>query len=449
MINQIKNSWHVILLCLICHYYSKAQTVYSVDQLIDAAKKNSHQLNIKQYQILEKTSKLHEDGIKRYPSVALDGNYQYNFKLPDITIPAGTIGMINTGNGTEQLLPAQDSKFTLGEKGNYNVGVNLYQPITQQAKLATAMAIDQTDIQIGKQESAQTALQLKLQVEQLFYGALILRKTSESGKLRIELAKAKLADGEASRMAGTSTAAGLAGLRADIANEEQALMKIDLQLQDYLSEISSLTAIDLQKLNLQEPVLNEKVTPINDSRSSAMLNPDFEIARLNKEKALLGIKAIKRSNLPDFGIVAGYYRQQGNPILPISSPYVGVSLKWNLQDLFTNREVQNQRQAQLKQAEENMAYTQQQIGLSVNRLSRKVAQCNALITAASKAVAFRKDELMEQQNRLTAGFEIKTVILETKVKLAQAETDLYSAKLQQAIAIAELENIVGKNKLEN
>lgn len=448
MINQIKNSWHVILLCLICNY-SKAQTVYSVDQLIDAAKKNSHQLNIKQYQILVKTSKLHEDEIKRYPSVALDGSYQYNFKLPDISIPAGTIGMINTGNGTAQLLPAQDSKFTVGEKGNYNVGINLYQPITQQAKLATAMAIDQADIQIGKQESAQTALQLKLQVEQLFYSALILRKTSESVKLRVELAKAKLTDGETSRMAGTSTAASLAGLRADIAYEEQALMKIDLQLQDYLSEMSNLTAIDLEKMNLQEPALNEKAIVINDSRSSAMLNPDLEIARLNKEKALLGIRAIKQSNLPDFGLVAGYYRQQGNPILPVSSPFVGISLKWNLQDLFTNREVQTQRQAQLKQAEENMVYTQQQIGLTVNRLSRKVVQCNTLITAASKAVAYRKDELMEQQNRLTAGFEIKTNILETKVKLAQAETDLYTAKLQQAIAIAELENIAGKNKFEN
>ena len=448
MINKIKNSWRVILLCFIC-YYSKAQTAYSVDQLIHAAKKNSHQLNIRQYQMLEKTSKLHEDGIKRYPSLTIDGSYQYNFKLPDISIPAGTIGMINTGNGAAQLLPAQDTRFKIGEKGNYNVGFNLYQPITQQAKLATAMAIDQTDIQIGRQESVQTALQLTLQVEQLFYSALILRKTSESGKLRIELAKAKLTDGETSRMAGTVTAASLAGLRADIANEEQALVKTDLQLQDYLAEMSSLTGIDLQKLNLQEPVWNEKGIVISDYRSNAMLNPDLEIARLNKEKAILGIKAIKQGNLPDFGIVAGYYRQQGSPILPVSSPYVGISLKWNLQDLFANHELKNQRQAQLKQAEENMAYTQQQIGLTVDRLSRKVVQCNALITAAGKAVSFRQDELKEQQDRLTAGFEIKTALLETKVKLAQAEADLYTAKLQQAITIAELENISGKNKFEN
>lgn len=446
MNNKIRNSLYMIMLYLTCSYTVNAQKAYSIDQLIDAAQKNSRQLSIKGYQVMEKTSKLREDGIRRYPSVTLDGSYQYNFKLPDISIPAGTIGSVSTGNGVEQLLPAQDSKFKVGEKGSYNVGINLYQPITQQFKLETGLAIDRADIKIGEQERVQTSRQLKIQMERLFYGALILRKTAEAERLKLALANAKLADGDASRSAGTSTPASLAGLKADIAGQEQTLLKLDLQLQDYLSEISMMTGIDVQQLQLQETDPSDKISNINDYQTSALQTPELQIAKLTREKAELGIKAIKQSNLPDFGIIAGYYRQQGSPVLPASSPYVGISLKWNIQDLFANKEIKIQRHAQLRQAEDNLAYTQQQLNLGVERAWRKIQQCSSLISAANKAVLFRKDELREQQDRLAAGFEIKSAVLETKVKLAQSETDLYTAKLQQAIAIAELNNISGKNQ---
>ncbi|WEA00630.1 TolC family protein [Mucilaginibacter sp. SJ] len=424
-----------------------AQVVYSLQQLKDAAGKNSHQLAIKEYQVQEKISKLKEDEIKKYPAATLDGTYQYNFKLPDITVPAGALGSVKTGNGDTQLLPAQSSNFAVGQKGSYNVGLNLYQPLSQQFKINTGLEIDKTDIKLIQKEKEKTVLQLGLEIEQLYYGTLITQKQSEAEAARLELAKARLKDAEGALAAGKTTGVNLAGLRADIAGEEQSLLKLDIQVQDYLGELSRITELDLTGAKLMEAEPDNSVPePVEAYKSSSFGNPDMEIGRLNKEKALLGIKAARQSNIPDIGIITGYYVQQGSPVLPPSSPYVGISLKWNLQDLFSNKQVQNQRVFQLKQAEESLIYTKRQIDSDIDKTWRKIKQSGALILAAKKLVAYRRDALKEQQDRQIAGLDIKTAMLETKLRLSEAEVNLYSAQLSNVIAIAELRNLAGQIK---
>lgn len=426
----------LLLLVFILPGYSRLSAQTSLQQLIDAAMKNNHLLSIREYQVQEKMSKLKEDEIKRYPSATLDGSYQYNFNLPEITLPAGTI---STG------MPSEDRKFTVGEKSTYNVGLNIYQPITQQFKMSTGLSIDKTDIKLGQKEKEKTVLQMQLAIEQLYYGALIAQKQVEGTMARLELARARLYDAEGVLAAGKSTGVNLSGLRAGISGEEQNLLKLNIQVEDYLTELERLTNLHAIKLEAVEPG-SMTVNPVDEYKLAATSNPDMEIARLNKEKALLGIKAAKQSNLPDFGVIAGYYVQQGSPVLPGNSPYVGLNLKWNIQDLFSNKQVQNQRQYQLKQAEEAIIYTQQQVESDIDKAWRKVKQSDALITAAQKLAGYRREALKEQQDKQASGLDIKTGLLEAKSQLAEAEADLYAAQLSKALAIAALRNLTGQHR---
>lgn len=442
--HNIKTGLLLFAVLLSCSYRLSAQSGYSLQQLIDASKKNNRLLTIKEYQVQEKISKLKEGNIKKYPSVMLDGNYQYNFNLPEITIPAGTLGTIPTGLGGSELLPAVGSKFTVGDKGNYNAGFSIYQPIAQQAKINTGLAIDKTDIKLGQKEKEKVVLQLQLAVEQLYYGVLIAKKQTEGEQAKIKLAKAKLYDAEGALAADKTLVVNISGLLADIANKEQNLLKLHIQIQDYLSELGRLTNLNVEALELQEPEPAKIITnPVGDYKIAATNNPDIEIARLSKEKAILGIKAARQSNLPDFGLVTGYYVQQGNPVLPASSLYVGVSLKWNIQDLFSNKQVQTQRQFQLKQAEENIAYTQQQLDSDIDKAWRKIKQSEAMTSVAKKVAGYRKDALKEQQDKQAAGLDIKTNMLEIQSQLAEAEADLYAAQLSNALAMAALKNLAG------
>lgn len=446
---SIKSSLLLVISFLLGPLRLSAQTVpaYSLQQLIDSAVINSELLSIRQYQVQEKISRLKEDHIKRYPSATVDGSYQYNFSLPDIVIPAGTIGSVQTGTGTTQLLPSQASRFSIGSKSTYNVGVNIYQPIAEQLKINTAIAIGKTDIMLAEQQKEKTLLQLVLAVEQLYYGALIFQKQIETARMKLELEKARLYDAEGALTAGTTTGVNITGLRAAVANQEQNVLKFDIQMQDYLAELSRFTGLDVAILKPGDILTDHAgFNSIDEYKNTSLNSPEMQIARFEKEKAQLAVKAARQNSIPSLGLMGGYYVQGGNPVLPGSSPFVGASLKWNIQDLFSNKQVQNQRQFQLSQAEQNTLYIQRQLDSQIDKAWRKVKQSQALIAAAQKLVGYRTDALKEQQDKQLSGRDIKTALLETKSQLAEAQADLYAAQMSNVLAIRELKNLSGQVK---
>lgn len=424
---------------------AQSRQIYSLQQLIESAMKTNQLLTIKDWQILEKRSKLREDNIKKYPAASLDGNYQYNFKLAELTIPAGVLGSVTTNTGLEQLLPQESSRFTLGERNTYGLGLSIYQPISQQTKIKTGIDINRLDIQLTEKEKLKASQQLRLSIEKLYYGVLIVQKKTEESKANLALVKAKLYDAEGALNAGKIISVSISGLQASIAEEEQNHMKLTIQALDYLSDLSYLSNINVDSLVLRDTDLKEEsLKVLNEYKNDAVANPDLQIAQLIKEKALLGVKAAQQGNIPDVGAIAGYSYQFGNPILPTVNLFVGLNLKWNLQDLFTNKEVLTQRTFQVKQAEENISYLKNQLNSELAKAWRKIDQSKILIGVAQKVVKYRNNSLKEQTDKNASGMNIKTEILEAQAHLSQAEVDLYSAKLSYLMAVAELNSLIGK-----
>jgi outer membrane protein len=166
-------------------------------------------------------------------------------------------------------------------------------------------------------------------------------------------------------------------------------------------------------------------------------NVDLQIASIIKSKAILGIKAARQSNLPDVGLIAGYSYQKGNPLLPSNNPFVGVNLRWNIQDLLSNKEILKQREFQVKEAEENIANTKEQVNNDIDKAYRKIIQIRELIGVAKKTVAFRKEEMKLEEDKQAAGLNLKTDLLNSKALLAKSEADMYAAQLSYTLAVLE------------
>ncbi len=418
---------------------------YSIEQLTDAAFKNNHVLAIKQWQIEEKKAKIKEDEIKRLPVVSLSGSYQYNFNLADITIPAGTIGVIPLSETNQVLLPNTDRTFKVGEKSTYNVGATAYQPISQQAKIKTGIELSRLDVNVTEKEKQKMAVQIRHGIEQLYYGILISQKQLEEAEAKLALAQARLADVENALVSGKTIDVNKAGLMAGIADEEQNILKLDYQIQNYKADMAKLTGIKAEAFEVDKVSTDLPELPRLEAFSNEITNnPDLQLTELTRAKTELGIKAAKLSNRPDLGLVAGYVVQGGNPIMPMNNPFVGLSLKWNIQDLYTNKQVLKQRTYQLKQAEENILYTRQQLDYDMEKAYRKAIQSKALIKVAEKAFQYRQEELKLQNDKQAAGMGLKTDVLNTRALVAKAEADVYSARLAYILAISEINALTGK-----
>lgn len=426
-----------------------AQEVKSLtlETAVELALQNNHLLNIRKLQVEEKQQKINEDRVKYFPVIGLGGSYQYNTRLPELVIEQGRFGGLPLG-GTIIPLPAIDERFDLGQHNVYNAGVTFYQPVTQLGRINAGVNYSKTEMHIAETEELRAVMQVKQVVEKLFFGLLITGKQIEEAELKLSLAGTKLHDGESALAAGKITESGTIGLSAAAADEEQNLLRLRMQYDDYVSDLVQLTGLNPGERLLPEPVAHEdfqeSIAAIDTSLSRASEgNNDLRIAMLNKTRADYSIRASRYSYLPDVGILGGYTYQEGTDIYPKNNAYIGASLKWNLNDAFANRMIQRQRMYLKQQAEENLLNTKEQVNRDIAKAYRRLIQSGGLIKVAVKAVEYRKADLKIVSDRRKSGLNMESDLLAAKAAMAKAEADLFAAQLNYRIALSELKILTG------
>jgi outer membrane protein len=436
----------LVFTCSADSIFAQQKPRMSLQQLTDSAVHNNRLLTIKSLQILEKKAKAKEDAVKKYPSATITSTYQYYANLGQLVIPAGSFGSLPLNPTTTISLPGASMAFELGEHNTFNAGITVYQPITQQFKISTGVDVDETEVSISEREKAKISLQLFQAVERLYYGILIAKKQTEEANLKLELATMKLHDVESALLSGKTIDANKAGLQANCADEEQNNLKLHIQSEDYWADLKKLTGIQIDSVELTEVDLATNLTSTLEQVkvTATNTNIDVQIAILNRSKAQLGIQAAMQSYLPDIGIIAGFSYQKGNKLFPAQNPFIGANITWNLQNIFSNSQAVTQRHTQLQQAEENIANTREQVNGDIEKAYRKIAQAEALIAVAQKAVNYRKDALKVQADKQMAGLNLKTDLLDNKSLLAKAEADLLAATLAYRLAISDVKYLTGE-----
>ncbi len=431
-----------IAFVLLLPFCTRAQQLQplSLQQVIDAALQNNHLLKAKKLQVEEKQAKIKEDAVKQYPTVNLHSLYSYNAKVGQLVIPQGSFGSLPLGPGNIISLPNTTKSYELGKHNLFVAGVSLYQPLTQQGKIHTGLKIDETDVQIARKEKDKAAEQITQAIEKLYYGILINQQQQQEATARLELAKIQLYDVESALLAGKTLTVSKTALLANKADEEQNLLKLDIQQQDYRADLQQLTELSADSLQLQlADTTLPPVTPLEQYQvSAAQNNNDILLAQLGKTKSELAIKAAKQSYLPDIGITAGYTYQQSFSIYPANNVFAGLMLSWSLQDILSNKQVFRQRNFMLRQAEENALNTQLQVKTSLEKAYRKLSQTRALINVAEEAVRYRGEELKIQQDKRIAGLNKPADLLNAQASLAKSTADLLAAQLSYRLALSDL-----------
>jgi|WetSurMetagenome_2_1015567.scaffolds.fasta_scaffold04034_6 multidrug efflux pump subunit AcrB/outer membrane protein TolC len=419
----------------------------NLDKATELAVKNNNLLNIKQLQIEEKKQKVNEDKVKFYPSLMINSTYQYNTDMPSLTIDKGSFGKLPMGSLLIPL-PSDDKTFILGNHNIYNASFSLYQPISQLGKINSGVQVSKTELEITITEKAKATLQIKQAVEKLYYGILIAQKQKEESEIKLTLAKIKLYDVESALLAGKTIEVSRVGLQASVAEEEQNLLKLNIQIDDYIADLKHLTGITTsKKLQLDSVSYNYDSTKLmqldNYINEASEKNNDLKIALLTKTKSENAITASKFSFLPDFGLMLGYSYQHGSDLYPSNNAFVGLAFKWNIQDIFSNNFSLRQRQFLKLQSETNIKETREQVNTEVEKAFRKLRQLKELMNVAQKVVEYRKEDLKVQGDKRFSGLNLEADYLTSKAALAKAESDLYAAQLGYRIALSDLKILTG------
>jgi outer membrane protein TolC len=345
-------------------------------------------------------------------------------------------------------LPPFNQIIEVGKHNVYNAGITVYQPVMQIGKINAGVQFSKTELQIARAEESKSAFQIRQAVEKLYFGLLILQKQIEEAEAKIALASTRLHDAESAVSAGKTTASNILGLSASAADEEQNLLKLKIQYDDYAADLIQLTGlesdVELMLQPLPADIDTSDLAAVDTSLyESAAKNNDLKLALLNKTKADYSIRASKFNYLPDMGILGGYTYQEGTDIYPKNNAFIGASLKWNLQDILSNRTVHKQRTFLKMQAEENLANTREQVKKDILKIYRKLQHSAELIEVAGKLVKYRAEDLRIQSDRRSAGLNLESDLLTAKAAMAKAESDYFAAQLNYRIALTELKILTG------
>jgi len=364
----------------------------------------------------------------------------------ELVIAQGSFGTLPLSETMQIALPNEDKSFKLGQNHTFNAGASIYQPISQQLKIATGIAVAEKEVEMARLEKQKSSNQINAAVEKLYFASLINKHKQVELLAHIELAKIQLYDVKSALAAAKTVDASLYGLEANLADQEQDLIKLKIEGEDYISELALLTGLSIQQQDLMEidPTVIQAQSEQEIQDEAIAGNLDIKLAELNKDKAELAEKAARQGNIPDLGVFAGYTYQKGNIIFPQSNPYIGISLKWNLQDIISNKSISAQRQLQIRQAEEQIAYKKEQVENDISKNYRQISQAKSLIQVAEKAVKFRREENRVQKDRLDAGLSKPADYLSAQASLAKSEADLYAALLHYKLVISDLKTIINK-----
>ncbi|MCX6215695.1 TolC family protein [Spirosoma sp.] len=413
-------------------------------QVQDQAVQQNRRLKIARYKVDESDYKIAEARSRLYPLVVANGSYTYNGVTRDLTLPRGSIGVLP--GATPIPLPQQDLTLFKAKHNLFFGNVLAYQPISQLGKIKDGIKVAETDVALAKTQVSQAELAVRQGVEKLYFGLLIAQRQQQQVQTTIELTQAKLYDVESALLAGKTDPVNKVGLQADLANQQQQLLQLTNQVEDYTADLNELlgqpaeTPLNLNPVSDSLPALPELATFLEGAKSG---NLEVRQADQTSQKATLGVQAARKDYIPTVGALGGYLFQNVISDLPQSNYFVGLQLSYNIVDFGRRRSALNQRLSQEKQASENVQYTREHIAGEVQKAHRKARQAQSLLPIAAQAAQYRRDELKLKTDRLAAGLALKRDVLETQAALAKAEADLYSAQLAYRLALSDLEALTG------
>ena len=208
------------------------------------------------------------------------------------------------------------------------------------------------------------------------------------------------------------------------------------------------------KIQVEKPEMINNTTSDMASMVSSSIQNRAEIkAQTYRDKAAnYAVKASRSAYMPTINAVGnGVYSNPNQRVFPMEAKFkgtwdVGVSLSWNIMQLYTARAIvgdaKNQK-AQLQKATESI---KEGISMEVNANNEALKVAQLKIDLAEKAIEQAKENKRILDNRFEAQVALLSDVLEADQLLLQAQTNLLNAQADAAIANFKLQRSLGTIK---
>lgn len=434
-----KISSYITFLLLITSLSAQEIKRLTLKEAMELSVKNSKQLQL--------------DSLK-IQALEFKKNQAQNAMLPVLSVSSSYARLSNNIPPFEISIPGMGSfAIQTNFPNQYNNRVSLQQPIFQGLRnWNTVKAIDQQKLAIGM-DTQKDLQDNKLNIIQAYYNLYKLQQAKILLDSNIAQTQVRVDDIIKFKNAGLMLNNDV--MRAELQKTNLLVTKADIESAITITSYNMSIFLGLKpdtKIEVESPdPIELGATPVDALVSSSMVDrAELKAQQFRSKGANFAIKAARSAYMPIISAIGnGVYSNPNQRFFPMQDKFkatwdVGVSLSWNIMQLYTARAVVGEAKNQKAQLVQLTEQIKDGISIEINSNFEAVKVAQLKIDLAIKAIAQAKENKRILDNRFDSQVALLSDVLEADQLLLQAQTNLLNAQADAAIAQYKLQRSLGK-----
>ncbi|MBC8277252.1 MAG: TolC family protein [FCB group bacterium] len=439
----------LILLIISIAFPAMAQTmVIDIDQAMELALENNKQLKMLKVDNDYANLQVKEAYSGAMPVVSAVGNYSRNFIIPEMV--TDFVMTDSAGSSIPMSL-----RMAMGRENNFYGGITLHQPLWIAGKIGIAIKIAKIYRQISETGVEKGEKDLRLQVTQAFYGALLGKEYKRLTKDAEKQIESHLKDARAIYAEGLVSEYDLLRAEVELANfhpQVTAAVEAHKMALEGLRIVLGLApdtefepAGELSEITPNDIELEEAVSAAKDSRA------DFRQLSLQKQM-LDQLLMIEQRNLywPSFFLSLSYTQQAQEDNFAFDDYFWGdglaaaVSVSVPLFDGFKTKSRIQMAQINLKKSLLMNSQLEDGVRFEIISSMSRLNEARDKLSASRKAVQQAGKGYAIAEVRYQEGISTQVELLDARLAQTQAQTTELAARYDLILANASLRNAMGQ-----
>lgn len=420
-----------------------APTALTLDQAIDLALKNNRAITIASAHTDEMKSASKVAASDYYPQVSSSASYLHFTETSVLQFAQGSFGQF-PGLGS---LPGSQLIVKQGALDHYIVRNQAAQPLTQLLRVReghrAAIAAEVSAIA----NLDDTRKQIALKVRQIYYGLIAAGLDRKVAQEQIRLVAEQLQEVRQDVMRGVVLEVALTDSQTKLLQAKQEDLSARLRQRDLFARFNELVGLPPgTEISVDTRAPAPLDVPGYDEciRLAEAAAPEIAEAEQAIKKAAAAVRASKYEYVPDLTLFARHDYQNGVAFLFHNYGVVGAQFSFKVFDGGKRRAQIAERQAQYRQAVENLARLREAAAANAQIALDKVEQSASLMALARQLAELRAESLGIAKVQLANDALVPSKVTETQVALSKAQSDLIKTQLAVVQAQAELQVAIGR-----
>jgi len=448
-------------LFLLIHLSVVAQEsqVLTLEESLEIAKQSNLTLQTAEQNLKSAEAQVRAARAGLLPRITASGNYTYFKDIQKSVIQAeGGFGFPPPGREMDAPEPpSADNESDLielefGAHHNAQGTVNLTQPIFAWGRYYYGYQAAQLNYQAVQRDVDAAYNQLRLDVSEAFYGALVAQEFVRVAQQSVSLVEEQLAIAEASLEAGAATNFDVLRAKVQLANARSQLIRAQNGVQTAKNAYKTVLNIPLSENISVKGILeipeNHKIPALNlDSLLQQAIEnrPEVHRTQFTELAARKQIDVAKTRSRPDLGFFTNYQISQNERLTEMNRIWsLGVQINIPIFDGFATRAAVQQSESALNQIQ--LGGTQVKVGVEfeVRTAYLNLRGAETIIEVQREAVAQAHESVRIANLQFQNGIITTVALTDTQLALAQAEVNRLQAYHDYIVGLARLEKAIGQ-----